>query len=111
MQPSPLQTVRLSLADIAAGRSKHPLAPATSVSYVHARCSPSSPPVNVHGAMCRAELDKLGVPYNYPIAGSGILATIGQGEPKFALRADMDALPIQAHTLAAASALGYYLRD
>lgn len=54
---------------------------------------------DLHGSMCRAELDKLGVPYKYPIGGSGILATIGQGEPKFALRSDMDALPIQADTL------------
>ena len=45
---------------------------------------------------CRLQLDKLGISYKYPVADSGILATIGHGDPKFALRADMDALPIQA---------------
>jgi hypothetical protein len=42
------------------------------------------------------QLDKLGISYQHPIADTGILATIGKGEPKFALRADMDALPIEA---------------
>ncbi len=101
MQPSPLWAWQdSSRAKQASSCTSH------SISCLHERCFCF---FNLNECawleVCRAELDKLGVPYKYPVAGSGILATIGQGEAKFALRSDMDALPIQAHTLAAPSAL------
>ncbi|KAM0032572.1 putative peptidase M20, bacterial exopeptidase dimerization domain-containing protein [Helianthus debilis subsp. tardiflorus] len=46
--------------------------------------------------LIRNELDKMEISYRFPLAVTGIRATIGTGEPPFvAIRADMDALPIQ----------------
>ncbi|EEF48330.1 IAA-amino acid hydrolase ILR1-like 6 [Ricinus communis] len=46
--------------------------------------------------LVRNELDKMDISYKHPLAKTGIRAWIGTGGPPFvAIRADMDALPIQ----------------
>ncbi|XP_058068399.1 IAA-amino acid hydrolase ILR1-like 4 [Magnolia sinica] len=46
--------------------------------------------------LIRRELDEMGVRYKYPVAITGIVGFIGTGGPPFvAIRADMDALPMQ----------------
>ena len=71
--------------------------------------------IHLVSADCREQLTELGIPFRHPVAKTGIVATIGSGAPEFALRTDIDALPILVRCLhayysnAAQSVQGAYL--
>ena len=48
--------------------------------------------------LIRKALEDMGVSYRHPVAKTGVVASIGSGSPTVALRADLDALPIQEQT-------------
>ena len=45
-------------------------------------------------AYIQSELTKLGIPFHTIINGSGVVGTIGEGEPCLMLRSDIDGLPM-----------------
>ncbi len=49
-------------------------------------------------AFIRRVLDQYQIPYAYPIAGTGIVAWVGEGGQTIAYRAELDALPLQEAT-------------
>jgi IAA-amino acid hydrolase len=46
-------------------------------------------------ARIRRHLDNMDIPYQHPYAKTGIVGRVGTGKPLIALRADIDALPVQ----------------
>ena len=49
-------------------------------------------------ALVSEELDKAGIPYTYKYGKSSVVAELGKGNTTIALRADMDALPVEEKT-------------
>ena len=66
------------------------------ISMKHAHCKlANSASSSRNAASFREKLEELDIPFEHPVAKTGIVATIGNNKsPKFALRSDIDALPI-----------------
>ena len=58
------------------------------------------------GELSRRELDAMGLAYKHPIAVTGVAGFVGTGKPPFvALRADMDALPVEVRCFLSSKSL------
>lgn len=65
--------------------------------YLHSYPELSGQEINTRAFICR-KLDEWAIPYRCCTGNLGVIADIGRGEPCVALRADMDALPVQEQT-------------
>lgn len=65
--------------------------------YLHSHPELSGREANTRAFICR-KLDEWEIPYRCCTGNLGVIADIGRGEPCVALRADMDALPVQEQT-------------
>lgn len=65
--------------------------------YLHSHPELSGQEINTRAFICR-KLDEWAIPYRCCTGNLGVIADIGRGEPCVALRADMDALPVQEQT-------------
>lgn len=89
LQSVPLQLVTHLHGHASRGSTARPAIPAPGPS--------SLPPTQEYNtsAFIRSTLDELGIPYQYPVAKTGLVGRIGSGKPLVILRSDIDALPIE----------------
>lgn len=65
--------------------------------FLHSHPELSGQELQTRSYICR-KLEQWGIPYRCCTGNLGVIADVGKGEPCIAIRADMDALPVQEQT-------------